>query len=70
MKFARPTARGVLDPESHPVFVSLFFRRANDAKLVIQSKTPKGGDRRPTFIPGDFVEVFIGERSPFEEVAM
>ena len=37
---------------------------------LIQLKTPKGGDRRPTFISGDFVEAFVGERSPFEEGAM
>ena len=39
-------------------------------KCLAENKTPKGGDRRPTFILGDFVEAFVGERSPFEEGAM
>ena len=32
---------------------------------------PQGGSTAaPLFILGDFVEAFVGERSPFEEVAM
>ena len=38
--------------------------------VLIQSKTPKGGDRRPIFILGDFVEAFVGGRNPFEEVVI
>ena len=38
--------------------------------LWLLIEDPKGGDRRPTFILGDFVEAFVGERCPFEEGAM
>ena len=39
--------------------------------LFIQLKTPQGGSTAaPLFILGDFAEAFVGERSPFEEVAM
>ena len=32
---------------------------------------PQGGETAaPLFILGDFVEAFVGERSPFEEVAL
>ena len=38
--------------------------------IIMSLKTPKGGDRRPIFILGDFVEAFVGGRSPFEKIAM
>ena len=35
---------------------------------VLAKHVPKGGDRRPIFILGDFVEAFVGGRRRFEEV--
>ena len=51
------------------------FLANSDSKVAfvstfIQSKTPRGGDRRPTFILGDFVEAFVGGRRHFEEVVI
>ena len=34
-------------------------------------EAPQGGETAaPLFILGDFVEAFVGERRPFEEVAL
>ena len=56
----RPTWKAGTTPE----------KRIFQYVLLNKLKTRQGGNRRPTFTLGDFVEAFVGERSPFEEGAM
>ena len=38
--------------------------------LAFNRRPPRGETAAPLFILGNFVEAFVGERSPFEEVAL